>query len=294
MTHLIFPSLTSLSWKSQTYIGSHKAIYPRSHTANGLGKWLMVLFWPFLLCTEWERRIIQKVWECLLLPPHPRRPPPPLTHWIYGERRGGGGRWRKVLLRGDYSQRGAWRDIPGPHISFATSDFQIKWAQSADQNEIFLIDFPESLAGSPQIESCVSCIIINHSWCRDVGTGPMLANMSLMHEARENPALIGLAVLTWFVHKWRANAICKTHRTDKGLQQGGAGVTLLRAGMLEGETKQIPTLKLDRQHFLKSAPCTPFPNQHLKSVLKICIPESNPRPAEMEECLGCGLGNSHV
>lgn len=93
----------------------------------------------------------------------PPRPPPPLTHWIYGERRGGGGRWRKVLLRGDYSQRGAWRDIPGPHISFATSDFQIKWAQSADQNEIFLIDFPESLAGSPQIESCVSCIIINHS-----------------------------------------------------------------------------------------------------------------------------------
>ena len=90
-------------------------------------------------------------------------PPPPLTHWIYEERRGGGGRWRKVLLRGDYSQRGAWRDIPGPHISFATSDFQIKWAQSADQNEIFLIDSPESLAGSPQIESCVSCIIINHS-----------------------------------------------------------------------------------------------------------------------------------
>lgn len=74
MTRLIFPSLTSLSWKSQTYIGSHKAIYPRSHTANGLGKWLMVLFWPFLLCTEWERRIIQKVWECLLLPP-----PPPST-----------------------------------------------------------------------------------------------------------------------------------------------------------------------------------------------------------------------
>lgn len=50
--------------------------------------------------------------------------------------------------KGRQMEKTAWRDISGPHISFATSDFQIKWAQSADHNEIFLIDFPESVAGS--------------------------------------------------------------------------------------------------------------------------------------------------
>lgn len=128
--------------------------------------------------------------------------------------------------------------------------------------------------------------------CRDVGTGLMLANMSLMHEARENPALIGLAVLTWFVHKWRANAICKTHRTDKGLQQGGAEVTFLRTGMLEKETKDFK-LKIEQAVFLKVCSVYHLSYNHLRSLLKIHIPGSNSRPAE-RECLGAGPGALHV
>lgn len=193
--------------------------FVRGQATDGLGEWLVVLIWPFILSTEWERRIIQKASEWVLLFCSPRTPTS-LAHWVYRERRGGRGRWRKLLFRGDYRQRGAWRDIPRPCISWATSDFQIKWAQPADQNEIFLIDFPEHLVAL-QIKSWASHSPVTQGRLGAVGTGPALANMSLMHEARENPALIGLAVLTWFVYEWRANAICKAHRTDKGSNRAG-------------------------------------------------------------------------
>lgn len=88
--------------------------------------------------------------------------PPLLTHWIYGERRGGRGRWRKLLLRGDYSQRGALKRHPWAPYFFCHQWLPNQMSPSCRSNEIFLIDFPESLAGSLQIESCAPCIIINH------------------------------------------------------------------------------------------------------------------------------------
>lgn len=136
----LFSSLAFSSWQSQSHAKTHKDSQRLGATQRTI--WAhcgaVLTFFP-LYRVKWKNHPESlRVGVAFLFPPS-------LTHWIYSERRGEGGRWRKLLCRGDYRQRGAWRDIPGPHISFATSDFQIKWAQSAGHNEIFLIDFPESV-----------------------------------------------------------------------------------------------------------------------------------------------------
>lgn len=216
---------------------------------------------------------------------------PPLHHWHTESTETGGEEEmdrENCFLGVIIAREGPERDNPGPHISFATSDFQIKWAQSADQNEIFLIDFPESLAGSA---NRVMSALHHHQPLPAAGMSERGRCWQICHWCMR-PGKIQL-LLAW--QCWPGLSINEEqmqfakHTELIRVTTGWGWSHLLRAGMLGEEAKQISSSKSDSVS--SSLPCVPPVSESPEKFVQSHVSGPNSRPATAE-CPGVGWGRA--